>query len=133
MDSRTALEMFDLPSDFTEQQLRKAYRRESKDWHPDVSQLEGAEEVFKALTEAKECLDAVLERRKRPSGDLRNSIRVPEGKAQTVADLLFGDERPDLSGDFCVRDMIGDRCDCRDCFCPDCAPAGYCNCPEFAR
>lgn len=127
MDSQTALELLGLEHGYTADDLRKAYRSESKKWHPDVSTEPDAAEMFRAIGEAKEVLDKHLERRGRSTIPKANTepfryyeeppvsrFTAPKGQAEDLASALFGDG-PDLSGNFCVADMIGDRCDCERC------------------
>lgn len=121
MNSLDALELLELDDDFTAEDLKKAYRRESKYWHPDVCADPDAAFMFTQMGEARTVLEKRLERRQKPKPGGRRQraepfsrFRAPQGQAEDLASALFGDG-PDLSGMFCVRDMVGDRCDCVEC------------------
>ena len=52
--------VLNLPSNFTEIELRKAYRREAKKWHPDLNKNDvNAEGRLKLINEAYEFLSKV--------------------------------------------------------------------------
>ena len=52
--------VLDLPSNFNENQLKKAYKREAKKWHPDLNKNDvNADERLKLINEAYEFLSKV--------------------------------------------------------------------------
>lgn len=55
-DKRDYYEVLDVPRDATSDDIRKAYRRLARKYHPDVNKDEGAEDLFKELSEANEVL-----------------------------------------------------------------------------
>lgn len=52
----------------TDPEIKKAYRRTAKQWHPDVCSDPGAEEQFKRINEAYQVLSKPLQRRKYDAG-----------------------------------------------------------------
>lgn len=52
----------------TDSEIKKAYRRTAKQWHPDVCNDPGAEEQFKRINEAYQVLSKPLQRRKYNAG-----------------------------------------------------------------
>jgi curved DNA-binding protein CbpA len=56
MTIEQALKLLGLKPNFTKQELKKAYRRLSKQYHPDVSG--GSDEKFRRLTEAVKLLES---------------------------------------------------------------------------
>ncbi len=53
-----------IPRDASQEQIRKAYRRQARRYHPDVSKEQGAAEKFKKINEAYEVLKDPEKRRK---------------------------------------------------------------------
>lgn len=51
-----ALQILELSSGFTEEDLKKSYRRKARLWHPDVNKGPNADEMFKEVHEAYEVL-----------------------------------------------------------------------------
>ncbi|MBE6145280.1 MAG: hypothetical protein E7171_01530 [Firmicutes bacterium] len=51
-----ALEVLGLSNGFSEEELKKAYRKNARKWHPDVNKSPGAEEKFNEIHTAYECL-----------------------------------------------------------------------------
>ena len=64
----------------TDKELKSAYRRTAKQWHPDVCSDPGAEEQFKRINEAYEILKNPLQRRKYDAG-LTFAAKVPFNRA----------------------------------------------------
>ena len=57
------ISFFDLSKDFDESELKKAYRKEAKKWHPDLNKNDkNAEEQFQLVNEAYDFLMKKLER-----------------------------------------------------------------------
>ena len=51
-----ALQVLGLSNGFSEEELKRAYRKNARKWHPDVNKSPGAEEKFKEIHTAYECL-----------------------------------------------------------------------------
>ncbi|WP_025784799.1 molecular chaperone DnaJ [Sporosarcina sp. D27] len=56
MSKRDYYEILGVPKTATKEEIRKAYRKLSKQFHPDLNKEEGAEDKFKEVTEAFEVL-----------------------------------------------------------------------------
>lgn len=56
MSKRDYYEVLGVPKTASKEEIRKAYRKLSKQYHPDLNKEEGAEEKFKEVTEAFEVL-----------------------------------------------------------------------------
>ena len=56
MTYNEALQLLELKSDFTKEELNKNYKRLMRKWHPDICNATNAEEMAKRLNEAKEVL-----------------------------------------------------------------------------
>ena len=56
MTYNEALQLLELKSGFTKEELNKNYKRLMRRWHPDICNATNAEEMMKKLNEAKEIL-----------------------------------------------------------------------------
>ena len=56
MTYNEALQLLELKSGFTKEELNKNYKRLMRKWHPDICNATNAEEMAKKLNEAKEIL-----------------------------------------------------------------------------
>ena len=60
------LSILGLAPDFDDKELKKAFRREARKWHPDLNKNDlNAEERFKLINEAYECLRNPINRNNR--------------------------------------------------------------------
>jgi len=66
--------------------LKSAYRRAARQWHPDVCKEEGAEEQFKRINEAYQVLSDPFQRRKYDAG-LQLAASVGKAEQQLSANL----------------------------------------------
>ena len=54
MDFDEAIELLELPTEFDERTLKKAYYKKALLYHPDKNKKEGAEDIFKKVNTAYE-------------------------------------------------------------------------------
>ncbi len=92
------LSILGLSPDFDDKELKKAFRREARKWHPDLNKNDlNAEERFKLINEAYECLRDPNNRNKRSDEsnqeDLENiNFKTGFPDFQDYLDSLFGYE-----------------------------------------
>ena len=94
-ESPTLYAVLGVPAAATTDELRGAYRRLAKMWHPDVSKEPGSAEQFKCINHAYEVLRAPLTRAKYDAGRaLEASIRGGKVDLSAVNFMLAGYRSP---------------------------------------
>jgi len=92
------LSILGLPPDFDDKELKKAFRREARKWHPDLNKNDlNAEERFKLINEAYECLRDPNKRKNSSDENIKddyenNNFKTGFPDFQDYLDSLFGYE-----------------------------------------
>ena len=91
------LSILGLPPDFDDKELKKAFRREARKWHPDLNKNDlNAEERFKLINEAYEYLSDPTKRKQISDINLENeselNFKTGFPDFQEYLDSLFGFE-----------------------------------------
>ena len=85
-----------LPPDFDDKELKKAFRREARKWHPDLNKNDlNAEERFKLINEAYEYLSDPNKRNLNSNVDIqddKNNFKTGFPDFEDYLDSLFGYE-----------------------------------------
>ena len=90
------LSILGLSSDFDDKELKKAFRREARKWHPDLNKNDlNAEERFKLINEAYEYLRDPKKRKNRSDENIKddyenNNFKTGFPDFQDYLDSLFG-------------------------------------------